>query len=121
MGNKIIIYKISKSNKPIKDFAKLISKATLEIHKGILIIKDHKFKSKDFFVCYKRLHDLEEEGDKIHIEALKDLMNGESLEFKVKDPLSIIKWKEIIEDLEEVLDKCEDIAIVFDRLRIKYI
>lgn len=36
------------------------------------------------------------------------------------DILIIIKWKEIFQTLEDTLDKCEDIADLFERLKIKY-
>lgn len=37
-----------------------------------------------------------------------------------KSILEIIKLKEIYQTLEDTLDKCEDLSITFDRLRIKY-
>jgi uncharacterized protein Yka (UPF0111/DUF47 family) len=37
------------------------------------------------------------------------------------DCLSILKWKEIFQTLEDTLDRCDNIAKLFARLRIKYI
>ena len=36
-----------------------------------------------------------------------------------KDPVQIIKWKEIIETLEFATDKCEDVANVIEGVTLK--
>ena len=47
---------------------------------------------------------LENEADRIHEEALRRLFDEE------RDPVMIIKWKEILDFLEEATDRCEDVA-----------
>ena len=118
-ANRLYIYKILKSNKAIKEFSELILKAVQQIHQGILIIKEHKFHSKDFVAYQQKLHELENDGDKLHRKVLGDMM-GKSSDFNRNETLSIIKWREIFQTLEDTLDICEDIAINFDKLRIKY-
>ena len=61
----------------------------------------------------KEIHRLENEGDRITREALKDLFN---------DHLSagdLIKWKDIYALLEETMDECEHCAEVIETLSIK--
>jgi len=36
-----------------------------------------------------------------------------------RDPVQIIKWKEIIEVIETAVDKCEDVANVIESVTIK--
>ncbi|MGB6545911.1 MAG: hypothetical protein WBE97_09845 [Candidatus Acidiferrales bacterium] len=36
-----------------------------------------------------------------------------------KDPVQIIKWKEIIDIIEDAVDKCEDVANVIESVTIK--
>ena len=38
---------------------------------------------------------------------------------KYRDPILVIKWKEIYELLENASDKCEDVADVLDTIAIK--
>ena len=63
----------------------------------------------------KTLHDdiievnrLENQGDAIYRKFVRDLFVEE------KDPLEIIKWKEIIEHMEHTLDACEDVANIIE-------
>jgi uncharacterized protein len=56
---------------------------------------------------------LENEADRIHEEALRRLFDEE------RDPVMIIKWKEILDFLEEATDRCEDVANVLEGVVVK--
>lgn len=120
--SRLNMYKIPKSNNALRDFSELIEQAAVYIHKGISMIKERKIASEDFASCGKTLRDLETQGDKLHRKVLGDMMgNGSSAFFNGNDYLSILKWKEIFQTLEDTLDKCDHIGKLFARLRIKYI
>ena len=57
---------------------------------------------------------LEEEGDSLYHEWLGKLFEGSS------DPLTVIKWKEIYDNLEKTLDYAEDAANVLESISIKH-
>ena len=57
---------------------------------------------------------LENEADRIHDEALKRLFDEE------KDPITVIKWKEVLDFLEEATDRCEDVADVLEGVVVKH-
>ncbi len=120
VANRIKIYKISQSNDALKKFSNLILQAAKQIHQSVLLIRERKMASVDYAACYKKLQDLENEGDQLHRTVLEGLFGEGPSNFNGKDPLSVIKWKEIFQTLEDTLDRCEDIAVIFSRLRIKY-
>lgn len=117
-ASRIRIYKLTKSTEVLQEFSETIVQTVDEIHKGMVMIQKRHFFSDDFTAVYKRLHDLENKGDMIHRRALVHLMG--KTKASVTETLLIVKWKEIYQTLEDTLDRCEDIAIVFERLRIKY-
>lgn len=120
--SRLNIYEISKGNNALKDFSELIKQSAVQIHKGILMIKERKIALEGFASCGKMLRDLESQGDKLHRKVLENLMNKRSSSFvNGDDYLSILKWKEIFQTLENTLDKCDNIGKLFARLRIKYI
>ena len=51
---------------------------------------------------------LENQGDSILRQAVAGLFDKE------KDPVAIIKWKEIYENLEIATDRCEDVANIIE-------
>jgi hypothetical protein len=57
---------------------------------------------------------LENEADRMHQEATRRLFDEE------QDPITIIKWKEIIDFLEAATDRCEDVANVLEGVVVKH-
>lgn len=57
---------------------------------------------------------LENVADDVHDEALKRLFDEE------RDALTVIKWKEVLDLLEEATDRCEDVANVLEGVVVKH-
>jgi len=57
---------------------------------------------------------LEEEGDTLYHEWLGKMFEGSP------DPVVLIKWKEVYDNLERTLDYCEDAANVLESISIKH-
>jgi uncharacterized protein len=57
---------------------------------------------------------LENESDRAHQNALRRLFEEE------RDPIAIIKWKEILDFLEAATDRCEDVANVLEGVVVKH-
>jgi predicted phosphate transport protein (TIGR00153 family) len=55
-----------------------------------------------------RINHLEDEGDRMHREALVALFKSG------QDPLAVIKWKEIYEFIEAAADCCEEVADIVE-------
>ena len=59
------------------------------------------------------LRELEDEGDRLDRDAIAELFrSGE-------DAISIIRWKDIHERLEEAVDACENAADVLEAILVK--
>jgi uncharacterized protein len=59
------------------------------------------------------LRELEDEGDRLNREAVKELFTSN------EDPLAVIRWKDIHEQLEEAVDACENAADVLEAIMVK--
>jgi predicted phosphate transport protein (TIGR00153 family) len=57
---------------------------------------------------------LENEADRAHQTALRRLFEEE------RDPITIIKWKEVLDFLEAATDRCEDVANVLEGVVVKH-
>ena len=55
----------------------------------------------------------EEDGDRLHRSVIKAIFQNET------EPVAIMKWKELFDAMETVLDDCEDVADLLDGLIIK--
>jgi predicted phosphate transport protein (TIGR00153 family) len=57
---------------------------------------------------------LENEADRAHQIAVRRLFEDE------RDPIQIMKWKEILDFLEDATDRCEDVANVLEGVVVKH-
>ena len=92
--------------------AEVIGRAVGELQAGVRALEKNKDGTVlDACVQVKRL---EEEGDSLYHEWLGRLFEG------TPDPLDVIKWKEIYDNLEKTLDDIEDAANVLESISIKH-
>jgi uncharacterized protein len=59
------------------------------------------------------LRELEDEGDRLVHDGVSSLFKGDA------DPLTVIRWKDIHEALEEAVDACEKAADVLEAILVK--
>jgi predicted phosphate transport protein (TIGR00153 family) len=57
---------------------------------------------------------LENAADDVHDEALRRLFEEE------RDAITLIKWKEVLDLIEEATDRCEDVANVLESVVVKH-
>lgn len=57
---------------------------------------------------------LENEADRVHQQAVQQLFDDE------RDPIAVMKWKEILDILEAATDRCEDVANVLEGVVVKH-
>ncbi len=110
--NRMYLYKVDKPTDDAKALAKVLVKAT-----GIIItllpkMRNLRLSSSLLQDCIE-IHTQENEGDRIEQHALASLFeNGH-------DPIYVIKWKDIYEELEAATDRCEDVANVIEGIVLK--
>ncbi len=93
--------------------AELIVRATDALAVAVKEFQQYK-NSKKLGSLLIEVNHLEEEGDRLHRGVIKALYRNASL-----DVLTIVKWKEIFDMEESVLDACEDVADMLEGLAIK--
>ncbi len=106
---RLVMYHIAAIKPGVVDLAKSVSEATGNIVAAIRVLEkeDHIL---DYCIEINRL---ENQADRQCRDLLADLFDQE------KDPIQVIKWKEIIETLEFAADKCEDVANVIEGVTLK--
>jgi uncharacterized protein Yka (UPF0111/DUF47 family) len=107
-----VLYRIEKPPVYMLRFAKTLQKATEDVHKGISMLRSMKNADK-IRVCCRDVNTRENEGDVLLREAMAEL-------FMKKDPIEIIKMKELYDNMETAIDKCEDAADVIGNVLVKY-
>ena len=95
------------------EFARVIEMAVKGVAMAVKGLRDTK-NYKDVLKSCVEVNSLETLGDK-----MRDDMLGEGFEKYAADPVSVIKWKEIYQDAETVLDICEDVVHIVESILVK--
>ena len=108
-SERLLIFKIARIDSHIKNFADVVMEITKKVEQGIGGID----KLRNMNQFYVDVHTLENKGDVLFNKALASL-------FDKKDCIVLIKYKNIYEFLEEITNKCEDIANVMESIVVKH-
>jgi predicted phosphate transport protein (TIGR00153 family) len=92
--------------------SKLIVRATSVLYEALMEFKTFK-KSTKVHDLIKDINTIEGEGDRLYRKIVKSLFTENEL------IVDIIKWKDIYDDMENVLDSCEDVADIIEGVLMK--
>lgn len=107
-GN-IVGYGVEEIKPKAKEQAQVILRSAEKLHEAVSRLEGFKDASSQLHA----LRDLEDEGDRLNRTAVSELFtSGE-------DPIAVIRWKDIHEQLEEAVDACENAADVLEAILVK--
>ena len=111
-AERFVLFKIKEPTSYMGELAKILLSASQEVH--LLMTRLRGFKnSADLIEHCRNISKYEHEADTIYRTAIAEL-------FETNNPIEIIKLKEIYETLEGALDRCADVADVFEDIALKY-
>jgi predicted phosphate transport protein (TIGR00153 family) len=89
--------------------AEVIHRAASRLHDAVGLLEGFRDSQRELVA----LRGLEDEGDRLQREAVAELFRSGA------DALTIIRWKDIHENLEEAVDACENAADVLEAILVK--
>ena len=106
---KIVGYGIREVREPAREQARVIHRAAVKLSEAIARLEGFKDSRRQLI----ELRELEDEGDQLERDAISELFAGDV------DPISLVRWKDIHEQLEEAVDACENAADVLEAILVK--
>lgn len=110
--NRFQLYKITKPTEYSQKLANTIAQSTKAMQKALASLRSNKNMKETLFQCVE-INRLENEGDVLRDEAISWLFENE------KDPIMVIKQKELFEEAETVTDFCEYVANLVESILVK--
>lgn len=104
------LYKITVIRPGARELARTVSNSADRLHTAL----DSLAKKKPVQPHAVEINRLENEADRAYQVAIAALFETES------DPIMIIKWKELLDMLEQITDACEDVANVIEGVVVKH-
>ena len=112
LANRFHLYKIETPTDFSKKMADTILQTTKALQKALKSLRSNKHMKETLHQCVE-INRLENEGDFLRDEAISYLFANE------KDPVMVIKQKELYETAEEVTDYCEHAANMVESILVK--
>ncbi len=112
ISKRMRLYELNGENADVKDFSKLIMQSVQSLSVAIKGLRNHRRPQQIQEACIE-INKIENMGDQLRDVVIQRLFKTE------KDPIAIIKWKEIYELLETVLDVCEDVSNIVVSILVK--
>ncbi|MBL8625523.1 MAG: DUF47 domain-containing protein [Myxococcales bacterium] len=112
-AERIALYELTVMTTDVRDLADVLVRAAQQVElatKGLRNLKDPQSILKQ---CID-INRLENESDQILRRAVAKLFKEE------KDPIMVIKWKEVYENLENAADRCEDVANIIEGVILEH-
>lgn len=111
---KMVIYETGKPNEEFKEMVKIFVSATGNVKDAVFSLSKMKKNTSSIMTLCNEIKKYESEGDKIYRLGVADLFKNS------QEAITVIKWKEVFEQLETALDRCEKIAKLIRGVVVKY-
>jgi predicted phosphate transport protein (TIGR00153 family) len=108
-AGKIVDYGAREIRPQAREQARVIGRAAGKLADAVALLDGFRDSRRQLI----ELRELEDEGDRLLREAVSGLFSADA------DPLSVIRWKDIHESLEEAVDACENAADVLEAIVVK--
>lgn len=108
-GARLVMYRITTPPPAAAELARIILMQSQELQKAVSLMQ----KNGNILVHCVEINRLENEADQVSQRAIARLFEHE------KDPINLIKIKELLEFLERATDKAEDVANVLETVVLK--
>ncbi|MGI8775341.1 MAG: DUF47 domain-containing protein [Actinomycetota bacterium] len=105
----LALYKIEKPLPQMISLARTLAEAGRRTAEAMPRLR----KMKDLEEYWVDINRLEHEGDKAYRRTLADLFSGQY------EPMEVMKFKEIVEEVEEAIDRLEDVANTIESIYLK--
>ena len=112
-SERVWLYGINTVDRDACDLAEVLVNTVSEVSRAMVGLRDLKNRDAILQVCME-INRYENEGDTLLRRAVARLFRDS------KEPLLVIKWKDIYEFLEDAIDRCEDVANVVEGVALEY-
>ena len=106
----IVIFGVREITDYARDLANVIGRMADQLKEIVSTLQ----RPKNITPRLVEIHRLENDGDDIYHAAVAELFHEE------RDPLTVLKWKEVYEKLEAAVDRCENVANIIESVIIKH-
>ena len=113
VSQNLILFELEESPEALRQFADILVAMIEEVHRMTDLVWDLG-NQKAIHDSMVRISELENRGDALYATVIADLFGGHG-----REPVEIMKWKEVFDRLEDACDACKDFTHVIGNIVTK--
>lgn len=106
----LVLHRIEEPIPEMRQMAEVLVRVTEQVHRAMVELP----RLSGLEVFQIEINRLENEADRVYRKTIASLFSGD---FRAMD---VLKWKDILEELEHAVDRCEDIANTMESVVLKH-
>ena len=108
----LLLYQIDKLTNDDALLLSVVGRAIVEIHKSVLLLRHMNYDSIREHIV--RVHEMENEGDRLYRLFMGKLFAEQ------KDAVVLLKYNSLYNEMEEAIDRCEDLMNSIESIMLKH-
>ena len=104
---------VDRPTKPMSEMMDLLVQATSELANAVPNLRRHLYA--ELFMAKRRIREIEKEADRIYRDEVSRLFHSPEIDAK-----DLLREREILDDLEDTIDRCERVADTLANLAVKH-
>lgn len=113
VAERVALYEVKHLPDFVVKLGEVLEQATFAVNKAIMLLPQVKQPKEMLDLCIE-INRLENEADNSYRHALATLFKGGY------DAFEVMKWRDIIDNLEAATDRCEDVANILEGIVLEY-
>jgi predicted phosphate transport protein (TIGR00153 family) len=114
VAERLVLFEIREAKPHAIELARVLLKSCEDMHRAIGLFPNLANKSKELLEICVEINRLENEADQIYRRAIAELFRPGS------DPIEVMKWRDLFDNLETATDRCEDVANIIEGVVLEY-
>jgi hypothetical protein len=114
VSERLVLFDIREVRPPALELAHVLLKACEDMHRAMTLFPKLASNGKDLLEICVEINRLENEADAIYRRAIAELFHNGN------NPIDVMKWRDIFDNIEEATDRCEDVANIVEGVVLEY-
>lgn len=114
VSERMVLFELTSVRSPAIELARVLVKACEDLHRALALFSTLSARSKEIISICVEINRLENEADAIYRRAIAELFRAGN------DPIEVMKWRDIFDNLEAATDRCEDVANIVEGVVLEY-
>ena len=114
VSERLVLFQIQAVRPSAIELGRVLLKACQDVHRAMLLFPKLASKGKELLDICVEINRLENEADAIYRRAIAELFKPGN------DPIDVMKWRDIFDNIESATDRCEDVANIVEGVVLEY-